>query len=56
MRYKTEIDNVSKFCVAPFMSLNVDSDSELWNDIRNYVTDNYVTLGDYLKINSMRGE
>jgi MoaA/NifB/PqqE/SkfB family radical SAM enzyme len=33
-----------------------DIDSELWNDIRNYVTDNYVTLGDYLKNNSMRGE
>ena len=29
MRYKTEIDNVSKFCVAPFMSLNVDPDGSV---------------------------
>ena len=33
-----------------------DIDSELWNDIRNYVTDNYSKLGYRLKNNSMQGE
>jgi len=33
-----------------------DIDSELWNDIRNYVTDNYSKLGYHLKNNSMQGE
>jgi len=33
-----------------------DIDSELWNDIRNYVTDNYATLGHQIKNNSTQGE
>ena len=31
MRYKSEIDNISKFCVAPFTSLNVDPDGSVKN-------------------------